>query len=302
MAPPLLSKKAVLPPISGSGQAPAPPQVMAALHQLEADILSTNEDGVVGLHHVDFWLNICICHSLLVETNPDGSKRYQGPSPDEVALVETARQLGFVFKSRDADSVHLEFQVRDPPRCLDGLVWPGLLCGLVGEEQAWEGWGGILSDLCGIAAGPAAPVCSVAGLVSGDVFWWCEFWSRARVFGVWCGALWCLVLWCIVCALVSCLLWCLLWCLVWCFVCVLVPGSGLWCLVWRALVSRLWRMAFALESGARYGPRLGSLVSAAVCSGAMCSGVWCVLWCLVCALVPGSGLWSLVRCALASCL
>jgi len=111
---PLISKKVVLPAIgAGPGQAPAPLQVIAALHSVEADILrSTCMDGVVGLHHVDFWLNICICHSLLVETADDGTVRYQGPSPDEVALVETAKQLGFIFKSRDSDSVHLEFQVR----------------------------------------------------------------------------------------------------------------------------------------------------------------------------------------------
>jgi magnesium-transporting ATPase (P-type) len=84
----------------------------AAIHKLEAEIMSTNEDGIAGLQLVDFWLNICVCHSLLVETAPDGSVLYQGPSPDEVALVEAARQLGFVFKHRDVNSVFLDFQVR----------------------------------------------------------------------------------------------------------------------------------------------------------------------------------------------
>lgn len=82
----------------------------AAIHKLEAEIMSTNEDGIAGLQLVDFWLNICVCHSLLVETAPDGSVLYQGPSPDEVALVEAARQLGFVFKHRDVNSVFLDFQ------------------------------------------------------------------------------------------------------------------------------------------------------------------------------------------------
>lgn len=108
------------------------PQLAAALHRLEAEILNTNEGGVVGMHHVDFWLNICICHSLIVERGPTGELIYQvrcpglqfgaagrllscvlcfqGPSPDEVALVEAGKQLGYVFKHRDANNVYLDFQ------------------------------------------------------------------------------------------------------------------------------------------------------------------------------------------------
>mmetsp|Transcript_33556 Transcript_33556/g.84499 ORF Transcript_33556/g.84499 Transcript_33556/m.84499 type:complete len:1400 (-) Transcript_33556:257-4456(-) len=85
-------------------------QVQAAIHRLEAEILHASEDGIRGLQLVDFWLNICVCHSLLVEKGPDGEVIYQGPSPDEVALVEAARQLGFVFKHRDVHSVYLDFQ------------------------------------------------------------------------------------------------------------------------------------------------------------------------------------------------
>jgi hypothetical protein len=37
----------------------------------------------------------------------------QGPSPDEVALVEAARQVGFEFKNRSMDSVTLNIFGRD---------------------------------------------------------------------------------------------------------------------------------------------------------------------------------------------
>lgn len=69
------------------------------------------EEGstALGHHVVDFWTNICLCHSLILEDNPEGGpKLYQGPSPDEVALVDAARQVGFVFKERLQSSVVLD--------------------------------------------------------------------------------------------------------------------------------------------------------------------------------------------------
>ena len=37
------------------------------------------------------------------------SRRYQGPSPDEVALVEGARQLGFEFRGRTRTHATISF-------------------------------------------------------------------------------------------------------------------------------------------------------------------------------------------------
>eukprot|EP01025_Chloroclados_australasicus_P031044 TRINITY_DN3132_c0_g4_i1.p1 TRINITY_DN3132_c0_g4~~TRINITY_DN3132_c0_g4_i1.p1 ORF type:complete len:1356 (-),score=176.40 TRINITY_DN3132_c0_g4_i1:580-4509(-) len=64
---------------------------------------------ILGSHLLDFWSNICICHSLIVEENPEEGEAaiYQGPSPDEVALVQAARQLGFEFLSRTANDITL---------------------------------------------------------------------------------------------------------------------------------------------------------------------------------------------------
>jgi len=69
-------------------------------------------DYVFGWHMVDFWTNICLCHSLIIETREldDGTveKVYQGPSPDEVALVEAARNVGFVFRERTNTGIMLD--------------------------------------------------------------------------------------------------------------------------------------------------------------------------------------------------
>ncbi|CAD7701700.1 unnamed protein product [Ostreobium quekettii] len=71
-------------------------------------------DYVLGWHIVDFWTNICICHSLIIEeTNDDKGRKkrvYQGPSPDEVALVEAGRQLGFEYCERGLTDVTLNLQ------------------------------------------------------------------------------------------------------------------------------------------------------------------------------------------------
>eukprot|EP00191_Tetraselmis_sp_GSL018_P012504 CAMPEP_0177598192 /NCGR_PEP_ID=MMETSP0419_2-20121207/12185_1 /TAXON_ID=582737 /ORGANISM="Tetraselmis sp., Strain GSL018" /LENGTH=1412 /DNA_ID=CAMNT_0019090555 /DNA_START=264 /DNA_END=4502 /DNA_ORIENTATION=- len=73
--------------------------------------LARTPSGLDGLHLIDFWTNICVCHSLIVETDPDtGEKSVQGPSPDEVALVNCARQLGFTFVGRDVSSIYLDLQ------------------------------------------------------------------------------------------------------------------------------------------------------------------------------------------------
>ncbi|QDZ20134.1 phospholipid-translocating P-type ATPase [Chloropicon primus] len=60
----------------------------------------------------EFFLSICICHSLIVEGSED-KPSFQGPSPDEVALVEAAQQLGFEFLQRSSKHVKLAFHGRE---------------------------------------------------------------------------------------------------------------------------------------------------------------------------------------------
>ena len=60
----------------------------------------------------DYFLNICLCHSLVIDSNATarvGHVSYQGPSPDEVALADGARQLGFALTARTRSHLHLDF-------------------------------------------------------------------------------------------------------------------------------------------------------------------------------------------------
>ena len=69
--------------------------------------------ALLGAHLTDFWTNVCVCHSLIVEPARGGGEAqekeqdavYQGPSPDEVALVSAARAFGAQFIGRRAGSV-----------------------------------------------------------------------------------------------------------------------------------------------------------------------------------------------------
>lgn len=57
----------------------------------------------------EFFVCICLCHSLIVEQDPYNAEVgiYQGASPDEVALVQAARDIGFEFVQRSSSSVTL---------------------------------------------------------------------------------------------------------------------------------------------------------------------------------------------------
>lgn len=72
------------------------------------DVTTPQSALALGHHMTDFFSNLCLCHSLILE-NHEGSEKptYQGPSPDEVALVDAARQLGFEFKNRSQGNLTL---------------------------------------------------------------------------------------------------------------------------------------------------------------------------------------------------
>ncbi|PHH76107.1 hypothetical protein CDD83_4319 [Cordyceps sp. RAO-2017] len=60
-----------------------------------------------------FLLCIALCHTCLPETGPDGRIAYQAASPDELALVEAARDMGLVVVDRPAQAIRLRRQTRD---------------------------------------------------------------------------------------------------------------------------------------------------------------------------------------------
>ncbi|KAL0943638.1 p-type ATPase [Colletotrichum truncatum] len=60
-----------------------------------------------------FLLCIALCHTCLPETLENGDIEYQAASPDELALVEAARDLGYVVIDRPAQSVILQIPEAD---------------------------------------------------------------------------------------------------------------------------------------------------------------------------------------------
>lgn len=60
-----------------------------------------------------FLLCIALCHTCLPETNESGDIEYQAASPDELALVEAARDLGYMVIDRPAQSIKLQIQDAD---------------------------------------------------------------------------------------------------------------------------------------------------------------------------------------------
>jgi magnesium-transporting ATPase (P-type) len=53
---------------------------------------------------------ICLCHEVVCERKELlGPIKYQGPSPDEIALVEAASDVGFVLQNASEDTIELNF-------------------------------------------------------------------------------------------------------------------------------------------------------------------------------------------------
>ncbi|KAK7479211.1 hypothetical protein BaRGS_00029555, partial [Batillaria attramentaria] len=57
----------------------------------------------------DFMVLMAVCHTVVPERDPlTGDIHYLASSPDEAALVQAARSLGFVFTNRSPDTVEIE--------------------------------------------------------------------------------------------------------------------------------------------------------------------------------------------------
>lgn len=149
------ARRPPLPPGAAAAAAQASAAAVAAtpsqqqLRNAPGDELSA---AVLGHHMLDFWSNVCLCHSLIVERHGSGGggsgasvgeeataaaaaatsggdkgsgakappppvntsplyPAYQGPSPDEVALADAARRLGFEFVGRSR--THITLRVRE---------------------------------------------------------------------------------------------------------------------------------------------------------------------------------------------
>lgn len=57
-----------------------------------------------------FLLCVALCHTCLPETKPDGTVEFQAASPDELALVKAAQDLGYLLVDRPTQSVILQIK------------------------------------------------------------------------------------------------------------------------------------------------------------------------------------------------
>lgn len=60
-----------------------------------------------------FILCIALCHTCLPETTESGEIEFQAASPDELALVQAARDLGYLLIDRPSQSIKLQFPQLD---------------------------------------------------------------------------------------------------------------------------------------------------------------------------------------------
>ncbi len=61
-----------------------------------------------------FLLSIALCHTCLPEVQPDGRIEFQAASPDELALIRAAQELGFIVIDRSAQSITLRTLLGGP--------------------------------------------------------------------------------------------------------------------------------------------------------------------------------------------
>lgn len=62
----------------------------------------------------EFFYLLSLCHDCVLEKDEDGT-RYEGESPDEIALVKTAKQMGFMFNGESSGLMNLKVHGEDQP-------------------------------------------------------------------------------------------------------------------------------------------------------------------------------------------
>eukprot|EP00347_Sterkiella_histriomuscorum_P002642 403367358 len=59
------------------------------------------------LHY--FWLTVVLCHDVITTKKHDSDElTYQGTSPDEITLLDAAKEVGYIFLDRYSDSMKIE--------------------------------------------------------------------------------------------------------------------------------------------------------------------------------------------------
>lgn len=115
-----LNEKHITPPSSNSGDETASasshsgrkrPKQPAEGEPFRDSKLSTavrNLDSTHGQQLGRFWRCLALCHTALASETEDGLIEYKAQSPDEQALVQAAAETGFVFLSKDRNTLNLQ--------------------------------------------------------------------------------------------------------------------------------------------------------------------------------------------------
>ena len=78
------------------------------------DYLRHKPHGVFARKARFFLLSLALCHTCLPETQADGSIDFQAASPDELALVRAAQDLGYLVIDRAAQTITLKSKPNGP--------------------------------------------------------------------------------------------------------------------------------------------------------------------------------------------
>ena len=71
------------------------------------ECMRTHPDAAFSRKARDFILGVALCHTALPEVQKDGKVDFQASSPDELALVRAAQDLGFLVMGRSSQSITL---------------------------------------------------------------------------------------------------------------------------------------------------------------------------------------------------
>lgn len=77
------------------------------------DYMQRKPDTVFSRKAKHFLLCIALCHTCLPEIKDDGEINYQAASPDELALVEAAKDMGMLLVDRSTSTITMQFQNPD---------------------------------------------------------------------------------------------------------------------------------------------------------------------------------------------
>ena len=61
---------------------------------------------------INFLTSLSVCHTVVCD-NDSGDVTYQSSSPDELALVQAAKDLGFELLGRSTDTVRVRNNIDD---------------------------------------------------------------------------------------------------------------------------------------------------------------------------------------------